>query len=134
FKQWIPYVLIENDHGELAAYPRQGSETRLHGRFSLGIGGHINPRDAEGAHSAREIWACALYQGLRRELAEELPDAFSGKTQFLGLINEDVSAVGRVHLGVVFHHRIRDTSRVPEGELSQLTWIHKPLLGSPDWP
>src|SRR5690606_11460485 len=119
FKQWIPYVLIENDHGELAAYPRKGSESRLHGLYSLGVGGHINPSDAhdEDGVSVREIWEKAIFHGLRRELTEEFPDATSGETRFVGLINEESSSVGRVHLGLVFHHHIQGVPASPEGEL-----------------
>jgi len=40
-KQWIPYVLLRSQAGLLAAYPRQGAEDRLHGLWSIGLGGHI---------------------------------------------------------------------------------------------
>lgn len=138
FKQWIPYVLVENARGELAAYPRHGTEARLHGLHSLGIGGHINPVDTESAPSSPapllSFWRTALWTGLRRELAEEFPAAAEGTTRFLGLINEETGPVGRVHLGAVFHHRLAHNPPPPEGELSGLVWLPPAALGLPPWP
>ena len=135
FKQWIPYALVQNPQGELAAYPRQGTEARLHGLWSLGIGGHINPQDnrpslGEGAAG----WQHLLWSGLRRELAEEFPGAAAGRTSFLGLIHERLSPVGRVHLGVVFLHQ-PDSFTGPAGaEIAGLRWIPLAGLGTADWP
>src|SRR5260370_32583771 len=44
YRQIIPYVIIRNagDYFVLVRAPKQ-SETRLHHKVSLGIGGHINP-------------------------------------------------------------------------------------------
>ncbi len=138
FKQWIPYVLVENARGELAAYPRHGTEARLHGLHSLGIGGHINPSDTncDPTPSAPPppFWRTTLWAGLRRELAEEFPAAVEGTTRFLGLINEDTGPVGRVHLGVVFHHRLAHNPPPPEGELAGLVWLPRSGLGLPPWP
>lgn len=134
FKQWIPYVLVENARGEFAAYPRHGTEARLHGLLSLGIGGHINPSDTESIPLAPSFWRTALWTGLRRELAEEFPAAVEGTTRFLGLINEDTGPVGRVHLGAVFHHRLAHNPPPPEGELSGLVWLPRAALGLPPLP
>jgi predicted NUDIX family phosphoesterase len=134
YKQWIPYVLVENDHGELAAYPRKGSEARLHGLHSLGVGGHINPVDAADSDSLRDTWRSALWGCLRRELAEEFPSANEGTLRFLGLINEDTGPVGRVHLGAVFHQQLAFVPPPPEGELAGLRWIDRSALGGATWP
>ncbi len=130
FKQWIPYVLLRNTGGELAAYPRQGSEARLHGLWSLGIGGHINPIDGDTGASWRE-W---LWNGLRRELAEEFPAAVTGRTRFLGLIHESCTAVGRVHLGAVFLHEPETWNVAPGSELTDLRWLRVDELGGAEWP
>ena len=138
FKQWIPYALVENARGELAAYPRHGTEARLHGLHSLGIGGHINPSDTNFDQTPSAppppFWHTTLWAGLRRELAEEFPAAVEGTTRFLGLINEDTGPVGRVHLGAVFHHRLAHNPPPPEGELSGLVWLPPSALGLPPWP
>lgn len=135
FKQWIPYALIQNPQGEFAAYPRRGTEARLHGLWSLGIGGHINPQDKCSASGAAEAgWQQLLWRGLRRELVEEFPSAAEGRTTFLGLIHEHHSVVGRVHLGAVFLH-LPDHCNGPVGpEISGQQWIPQARIGSAEWP
>ena len=65
FRQIIPYVLVHYGDKYLAATRHQTQgEVRLHGKMSIGIGGHINPVDGELAD--------LLDAGLRRELSEEL--------------------------------------------------------------
>src|SRR2546430_336177 len=46
YKQLIPYVLIISN-GRILRYRRGrgGEETRLHGLYSVGIGGHISDED-----------------------------------------------------------------------------------------
>lgn len=98
FRQIIPYVLV-NYQGKYLTVTRQvtQTETRLHNKMSLGIGGHINPVDGEPEN--------LLDAGLRRELSEELatdnnPPRFN-ELKLLGLLRDDVDEVGQVHLGVV---------------------------------
>lgn len=135
FKQWIPYVLVQNARAELAAYPRQGTEARLHGLWSVGIGGHINPEDhVRDITDPRTLWRDALWTGLRRELAEEFPAAAEGATRFLGLIHESRTEVGRVHLGVVFLHEVHAVTAAPGPELAGLQWLPRTTLGHGDWP
>jgi predicted NUDIX family phosphoesterase len=69
---------------------RAGGDERLHDRFSIGVGGHLNPGDRD------------LAGGLAREWAEELDAAFVPEFRLLGLLNDDETDVGRVHLGVVY--------------------------------
>jgi predicted NUDIX family phosphoesterase len=94
-KQLIPYVLIIcND--KILRYRRGkgGGEKRLHGLFSVGVGGHISDVD-DG------LFSNAGYQeGMRRELIEEvaIKDA---KEVAVAMINDDSTEVGYVHLGVV---------------------------------
>ena len=133
FKQWIPYVLLCNERGELAAYPRRGGERRLHGLWSLGVGGHVNPPDAAPASTGRGFWRQALWSGLRRELAEEYPGAARGETQFVGLIHESRTAVGRVHIGAVFLHQVVDSSYEVGSELSGVRWLPRAELGVGEW-
>lgn len=131
FKQWIPYVLLLDGNGRWAAYPRRGGESRLHGVWSLGLGGHINPCDAPSAGSFEgSPWRALLWNGLLRELAEEFPAALQGTTHFLGLIHENQSEVGRVHLGAVFLHRVSDVTAPPSAELTGLIWIDDDQLAT----
>ncbi len=98
FKQLIPYVILEcnNEQGtRLFQYTRgkgQG-EARLHALKSVGIGGHISVEDAQG-----DDW---YRVGMQRELTEEVDIGCGGTDRIVGLIYDDTTEVGRVHLGVV---------------------------------
>ena len=91
WKQVIPYLVLR-DRGRifLMRRTRAGGDARLHERWSIGIGGHLNPGDAD------------VIGGLRRELAEELEADWPAEARLVGLINDDSDPVGLVHLGVVF--------------------------------
>ncbi len=100
FKQTIPYVVVTQGSRVLCLtrLDTQG-ERRLHGRRSIGVGGHVNPCDTEGP--APDL----LQNACLRELHEELllpGDLDPGQLQPLGLLNDDTTEVGAVHLGLVF--------------------------------
>ena len=99
FKQLIPYVIlrhVDQTGGEkVFAYTRgtgQG-EGRLHAKRSIGIGGHICSDDACEINPYDE--------GMRRELEEEVIIETEYRDRCVGLINDDETPVGQVHLGVV---------------------------------
>lgn len=96
-KQIIPYVVIRS-RGSVFCYTRGGSqgEARLHRLRSLGVGGHVDEADAEG-RCGFEAYDVAM----RRELAEEVDVRSPGVLKLAGLINDDATPVGEVHLGVV---------------------------------
>ena len=93
-KQLIPYVVVR-DAGRVFLMHRSdaGGDARLHGKASIGVGGHLNPVD-DGDD--------ALMTGLRREWSEELEADWEPDFRLIGLLNDDGNAVGAVHLGVVF--------------------------------
>lgn len=96
-KQLIPYVIFRCG-GDVFCYVRGGSqsETRLHRLRSLGVGGHVDEADADG-RATRDAYEIAL----RRELDEEVRIESPGTLRQVGLINDDATPVGQVHLGVV---------------------------------
>lgn len=97
-KQLIPYVVVRNGSGAYLMHRTDaGGDARLHGRASIGVGGHLNPVD-EGVEDGRD----ALMAGLRREWSEELDAAWAPSFTLVGLLNDDSNPVGAVHLGVVF--------------------------------
>ncbi len=102
FKQLIPYVIFRHQAptGEPRVFQYQRGtgqgEGRLHRLRSVGVGGHISSVDSEAALDGQ------VYQeGMRRELAEEVVINTPYQDRCVGLINDDETAVGRVHLGVV---------------------------------
>lgn len=95
FKQLIPYCLFRHA-GMLFHYKRgklQG-EGRLHSKRSIGVGGHIS---ADDRHAAISVYR----EAMRREIAEEIFLETGFTETCLGLINDDLTEVGRVHLGIV---------------------------------
>jgi predicted NUDIX family phosphoesterase len=91
FKQVIPYlVLRDGERYFLMRRTRAGADERLHDRWSIGVGGHLNPGDG------------GLAGGLRREWEEELEADFVPAFRAVGLLNDDTTDVGSVHLGVVY--------------------------------
>jgi len=96
FKQLIPYVLVICN-GRILRYRRGkgGQETRLHGLYSVGIGGHISEEDHTLFSEHRGYW-----EGMRREIMEEVA-VEEVKESAVAVINDDSTEVGYVHFGVV---------------------------------
>jgi len=119
FRQIIPYTVIEKD-GKLLCYPRRGAETRLHGLWSCGAGGHIDEGDA------RPTLEGAVRAGMLRELSEELRgfSAERARFEYRGVINETETPVSRVHLGLVYLMRCpADCRPAPADELRGAAWL-----------
>ncbi|MAG92735.1 MAG: phosphoesterase [Planctomycetaceae bacterium] len=94
YKQLIPYCIFRCN-GEVFHYQRGGTggEGRLHSKRSIGIGGHISTVDQAGGSPYRE--------GMRREIEEEVFLETVYRDTCIGMINDDETDVGRVHLGIV---------------------------------
>lgn len=102
FKQLIPYMIFchEADGRRTVFQYTRGAgqgESRLHRKRSVGIGGHISTIDCS-ADGGRDPYQ----EGMRRELEEEVALDTPYTSRCVGLINDDQSPVGRVHLGVVY--------------------------------
>lgn len=91
WKQVIPYMVFRyQDKYFLMQRTSAGGEARLHNKYSLGIGGHINENDID-RNSVLE-WG-------EREFEEEVEYIGEYSAQPLGLIYDPKDLVGRVHLG-----------------------------------
>lgn len=90
-KQIIPYLVLRDGEATfLMRRTRAGADVRLHDRFSIGIGGHLEPGDG------------SPLGGLQREWREEIEADFVPAFSPIGLLNDDTTAVGAVHLGIVY--------------------------------
>jgi predicted NUDIX family phosphoesterase len=90
-KQVIPYlVLRDGERWFLMRRTRAGGDARLHDLWSIGVGGHLNPGDGDVAG------------GLAREWAEEIAADFTPDYRPVGLLNDDTTPVGVVHVGFVY--------------------------------
>jgi predicted NUDIX family phosphoesterase len=121
YKQIIPYVVIR--HGDdyfVLRRTKKQTEARLHDKVSLGIGGHINPDTP------------TVIGGLQKELDEEVSISGEYELRFVGLLNDDTTEVGQVHLGAVYFLEatapdvvVRETEKMvggwtPRAELSAM--------------
>lgn len=100
--QPIPYLVLLDAKGRAWCYRRTGGDTRLEGRSSCGVGGHVDKADApEGETFDADA---TLRRALMREMAEEIGGTACDLEPFRrhGLIFEGRTPVGRVHLGVLY--------------------------------
>ncbi len=111
-KQVIPYTLVSCDEQLLLTRRlKTGGESRLHDKYSLGIGGHINPQDIDASSSDVRN---PIEAGTRREIAEELTVRGKYDVRRVGLLNDDSNAVGAVHVGLVQFISVRAPVEIRE--------------------
>lgn len=117
-KQIIPYTIVTDGESVLSLRRLdKGGERRLHGKLSIGVGGHINPVDREAAPRHGDDLIAA---GAWREIEEELYIPEDAKMKVVGLVNDESNPVGSVHLGVVHVAKVADVSCVKVKERDQL--------------
>lgn len=104
FKQLIPYILVVTKSGKILRYKRgkKGEENRLHDLFSIGVGGHINERDFNGALT----YSNALVRELNEEIGLEVDS--SKLPPPVAIVNHDDTDVAKVHVGAVHVLQIED--------------------------
>jgi predicted NUDIX family phosphoesterase len=132
YLQIIPFVVFRHrDRYLLTKRLRASTERRLRQRYSLGVGGHINPGDVEGGD--------VVDGGMRREWQEEVRYAGSFSARLLGVLNDRSAPVSRVHLGLVFlvdgstpDIEIRETHKL-SGELLRLDEMRIYYLDMETW-
>ena len=93
YKQIIPYLIFRfQDKYFVMQRKKTASEQRLANKYSMGIGGHVRQEDIQNKN---------IFDWAKREFEEEVN--YTGSLQFenLGVLNDDSSEVGKVHLGMV---------------------------------
>jgi predicted NUDIX family phosphoesterase len=123
FRQIIPYVVFRAPSG-VFSYGRtpRGTERRLHGLRSIGVGGHVNPEDLpDGLAALATAPEAMLAAAARRELAEEVVGAEQLDLRWLGFLCESQGGVAQVHFGVVFAADVSDESvrLTDEGKMAE---------------
>jgi predicted NUDIX family phosphoesterase len=137
FKQIIPYAVISYKEPERSGVRRSQSfylfrrtsgqtEKRLQHKFSLGVGGHMNP----GSYMvSKEQY---LIDELKREFFEEvklLNGCSIEDIEFIGFINDDTIPVSRVHIGLLYNIRVSNKDvYVKETDKMKAAWIEKSSL------
>ena len=118
YKQIIPYSIIFRENN-IGVYMRHGREKRLENLYSIGIGGHIDFSDNK--KNVKET----IKTGLLRELNEEFINFDENKSniKFLGIINEEITEVGKVHFGLVFLIVTNQKNLISGDELKNFSWV-----------
>ena len=123
YKQLIGYVLLKDEvTGEVLVYKRLvgGGEARHHGKASVGIGGHMNEVEGKTIFEMLKINAA-------RELNEEVgvsEEEALNNLHFIGLINDDKTEVGQVHIGVVYECKVdKNLVEVKEDDTLVIKWM-----------
>lgn len=116
FKQIIPYVAMVNEENEILTLKRLAtqSEKRLHNKISLGVGGHVNTEDSKNPLEA-------FRNGMKREINEEVKVKLKEAPIFLGVIYDNTTSVGQVHLGMAYKVKI-DFFGINEKDKFEYTW------------
>jgi predicted NUDIX family phosphoesterase len=124
FKQIIPYAII-SDRDSFYLFKRTSGQTerRLHNKFTLGAGGHMNPADS------MELKEQYIIDELKRELFEEvrlLNGSLIGNIEFIGFINDDTIPVGKVHIGLLYNIHVSNKEvYINETDKMTANWIDK---------
>lgn len=129
FKQVIPYVVIMKGN-MIYTYERLegGGEQRLHNKLSIGFGGHANEVKGRNFFDTIKI-------NTQRELKEELNiKSKSRRTNTIGLINDDLEEVGKVHLGLLNTLTLSEDAEVSVRETDAIKgeWMTLEQLLHPD--
>ena len=123
--QILPYITIMDLDGNYLTYSRNGTETRLHGSRSIGIGGHIDITDMyDQYYSVFNNPIETIKQATNRELYEEVgidlePELF----KFNKLIVDTTNSVGKVHVGLTSTIVMDYTDIQPQEELHDAKWL-----------
>lgn len=100
YKQPIGYSIIyDPTRKQVFLYQRSKidqhyAEKRLQGKWSCGVGGHIEKIDVENGNP--------IYESLLREIQEEIKILGKRRMQVLGYINDDSDDVGKVHFCILY--------------------------------
>ncbi len=130
WKQVIPYVVVRRaDTLLLLERKKKQGEVRLHGKLSIGVGGHINPIDLDGSGAGSEPPRDVVLEGLKRELEEELDVKGPLDVRAAGFLNDDATDVGAVHYGLVAVADARNaTVAIRETELMEGRFVTRSEL------
>ncbi len=122
FRQTIPYVLLRvGDRFIRYVRTRRGSEARLHDSMSIGLGGHIELSDITSSGNCVDLPA-SFRNAAQREVSEELGEVDCIAQEWMGVLVDNDSEVGRVHIGVVGLWTLRSTpAGVTEDAIGEVT-------------
>ena len=125
--QIIPYSYVCGWKHEVLVYRRTkiGNESRLHGKLSIGVGGHINPIDNRG----EQLFKLAALREVNEEFVftPEAPRPIDILDFALrGFIRRTDTPVNSVHFGVVYSFSAPSNKAVPVSPDCEVVGWFKP--------
>ncbi|RHU03262.1 MULTISPECIES: NUDIX domain-containing protein [Erysipelotrichaceae] len=104
-RQVIPYVVLKND-GKYLITKRLKGDSRLVGKHSIGVGGHVDHADYERGRGVNDIvdFRNTVINCIKRELREETTyDGLNGELniKLSDVFIDDSSDVSRVHICIL---------------------------------
>lgn len=102
--QILPYIFVKCGD-EYLTYARKGSETRLHGKRSMGFGGHVELKDLQD--NAENALIIAGGRELDEELGIHVPPVLTNEYIYSTFDN-----VSQVHLGAIGFIEVADKSLI----------------------
>lgn len=136
FKQLIPYMIFchTDPAGVVSVFEyvrgKGMGESRLHRKRSVGVGGHLSAEDLDESVQDHDFYR----EGMLRELNEEVVLGSTFTEHCVGMINDDESEVGQVHLGIVHRFDLAEPNlKSNEPDLIESGFVPvKDLLGNLD--
>jgi predicted NUDIX family phosphoesterase len=130
FKQVIPYIIFQASN-KIFVMQRQdnASEQRLKNKFSIGIGGHIRITD---------VSSDSIIDWAKREFYEEVIFNDDFDAQIIGIVNDESTFVGKVHIGIVIlmisqSENIKIRSELKSGQLVAIQDLYKYVDDMENW-
>jgi predicted NUDIX family phosphoesterase len=112
FRQLIPYVVLHVG-GKIVSYARTsaGSENRLHGKRSIGFGGHVELDDLVVKSGNIDLRG-TLERATSREIYEEMGALEVVQRRWRGVLVDNRDAVDRVHMGIVAYWQLAEIPKI----------------------
>ena len=123
YKEIIPYAVLMSKAGYfLTKRLKKQTEKRLHGMYSIGLGGHINPQE--------ELLDDVIIAGMRRELCEEVGLKNFQVSDCIGIINDHAADVSNYHIGLVYPLTVNENIQVQETSKMTGKWASQEEVDS----
>lgn len=122
FRQIIPYVVIySEDKKKIFLYQRKpkSGEQRLVSKYSIGIGGHINPEDSDTQFPNFEtVRKAAIREILEEVVISNFDSCNLHETEVV--IHSSDSEVDKVHIGLLFNYFLSKSSIITVRETDKI--------------
>jgi len=117
FKQLVVYIIIKHSDTYLTYKRTETREKMLKGKYSIGIGGHVNDTDVNGIDKIQpSLIKKKLIRAVWREINEEIEikSKVISDPKLKCFINDDSDEVGKLHFGSVWLLKISEPKVSPK--------------------